>query len=128
MNLRLSEKHGVNPSIQKCFLCGKEKGVILFGRMTDDREAPREVVTDKEPCDECKKAMQDAVLFVEVKDGQNGSDNPFRTGYIVGLSVEWAKENLKGYDFDKQRLFFVEENVLKAMLGDKYGIEKENNN
>jgi len=44
MLLRLSEKHGVNPAIPLCFLCGKEKNVVLLaGRLPNDEE-PREML------------------------------------------------------------------------------------
>ena len=40
--IRLSEKHGVNPSIGVCFYCNQDNGeVVLPGRLPDDREAPR---------------------------------------------------------------------------------------
>lgn len=61
----LSEKHGVNPSIDCCFYCGKEVGIALLGKLPDDAEAPRTVCTSIEPCDECKEKYKDYCLVVE---------------------------------------------------------------
>lgn len=64
----LSPKHGVNPSLLKCFWCGKDKGVALLGRLKGDAEAPREIIPDPEPCDACKAAMAKGVTLLEVSD------------------------------------------------------------
>lgn len=74
-SIRLSEKHGVNPSICKCFFCGESKGIALLGQIGDRRkgediEAPREIVMDYEPCDECQSKMKDGVTLIEVTDKQ----------------------------------------------------------
>ena len=61
----LSEKHGVNPSIDVCFYCGESKGIILFGKLKGDTEAPRECCTSVEPCDKCKEKYNDYLLIVE---------------------------------------------------------------
>ena len=61
----LSEKHGVNPSIDICFYCGESKGIILFGKLKGDAEAPRECCTSVEPCDKCKEKYNDYLLIVE---------------------------------------------------------------
>lgn len=70
--IRLSEEHGVNPSVQKCFWCGKDMGVVLFGKTPkkrfekmfggacdvegadDDACAPHTVVVGLEPCTDCE--------------------------------------------------------------------------
>lgn len=75
--IQLSEKHGVNPSMNKCFWCGEVKELILFGRMKGDKEAPREVVMNLEPCEKCKKMFAQGVLMVEVtKDGSRFNNSP----------------------------------------------------
>lgn len=66
--IKLSEKHGMNPSMQVCFFCGKSKGVALFGKMKGDAEAPRKVLTDYEPCEECQKKFRRGILLVGVAD------------------------------------------------------------
>lgn len=56
-SIKVSEKHGVNPSIGICAFCGKESGeVLLLGRLLGDKEAPRQMIANPhEPCDTCKK-------------------------------------------------------------------------
>ena len=68
----LSPKHGLNPSLDTCFWCGKSKGVALLGRIKksgdDDVEAPKELVMSLEPCDDCKKKFALGVHLIEVDD------------------------------------------------------------
>lgn len=81
----LSEKHGVNSSISHCFICGDEVGLILFGKLKDDKEAPKHVSDPSVLCDRCKKHLDDGNKFVlEVAD-ESTEDNPIRTGNFVGL-------------------------------------------
>ena len=61
MDILLSPKHGLNPTIPICFWCGEEKNEIaLMGRIGDARkgedfEAPMHAVLDYEPCDKCRE-------------------------------------------------------------------------
>ena len=105
MGIYVSERHGVNPSLEKCFLCGEAKGVVLFGKMTaykrekmlgkeiakqasygdkgtEDVAAPREVVIDMEPCDKCKGYMKQGIILISVDEEKSKGDmkNPYRTG------------------------------------------------
>lgn len=81
--IELSKKHGLNPSILHCFICGKETGIALMGRLKGDAEAPRDVSNPNEICDDCRK-MIDAgnKFFMEVKDNTD-EHNPERTGRYV---------------------------------------------
>jgi len=93
-NIKLSEKHGVNPSLDICFWCGTPKGVALFGKLRDDKEAPREVVTGYDPCDECKKNMAMGITFIEAS-----SDH--------GYTGRWwvlKEEAVRGFIKDKSLL------------------------
>ena len=68
MSIRLSDKHGVNPSLGVCAWCGKENGeVVLLGRIKGDEEAPRHVVTHDEPCKKCKEQQAQGVTLIEVE-------------------------------------------------------------
>lgn len=69
--IRLSEKHGVNPSLECCLLCGKEMGIVLFGKLRGDAEAPKQVCTGS-ICDDCKKELEDNKLrcFVSPTEGK----------------------------------------------------------
>lgn len=69
---RISEKYGLNPTIPCCFFCGEQKNEIaLLGHIGDRRkgediEAPRSIVLDYEPCEDCKKKFSLGVLVIEV--------------------------------------------------------------
>ena len=72
-NIPLSPKYGVNPTIPICFMCGKPKNEIaLLGRIGDGRkgedfEAPRYMLLDYNPCDECAAHMRLGVTMLEVQ-------------------------------------------------------------
>ena len=68
MGIRISKKHGVNPSVEKCFWCGESMGVVLFGALKGDAEAPREVVVSYEPCEKCKEIFAQGCQCIEVND------------------------------------------------------------
>ena len=54
MGIKLSPKHGANLSVDHCFVCGTDIGVVLFGRIKNDKEAPKNCCTGS-LCDNCKK-------------------------------------------------------------------------
>lgn len=93
--LTLSPKHGLNPAITKCFWCGKHMGVALLGRVRregdSDAEAPREIITDLEPCPECRKHFETGVLLIEVtEDGSKFDSNErFSLGAKDGPKHLW---------------------------------------
>lgn len=66
--IRLSQKHGVNPSITKCFWCGNDTGIALLGKLPGDVEAPRYVFGGYEPCDTCKGNFALGTLLMEASD------------------------------------------------------------
>ena len=76
MSIRLSEKHGVNPSMEICFFCNEAKGIVLFGKLRNDIEAPREVLINYEPCDKCKEKFKDGVIVVAVTTEQQHKNQP----------------------------------------------------
>jgi len=80
MSLRISEKHGVNPSLGLCFYCQEAKEVVLLGLMKGDKKAPRMATYNTEPCSKCNELMEQGVTLISVRDGDEGSDNPYRTG------------------------------------------------
>lgn len=76
-SIRLSDKHGVNPAVPRCFWCGKDRGeVVLFGRLPNDAEAPRNPILDYEPCDTCKGRMGLGITIVECMEKQPSNGNP----------------------------------------------------
>lgn len=79
-SIKVSPKYGVNPTILVCFFCGKPKNEIaLMGKMGgrgEDLEAPRNMVLDYEPCDECKEMMSKGVALIVVSDKQPEDKRP----------------------------------------------------
>lgn len=87
MAVRLSRKHGVNPSMMVCFYCNEPYGVALLGRLRGDAEAPRQAVYNMQPCPQCEGWMSQGVILISVRDGESG-ENPYRTGGWVVATDE----------------------------------------
>lgn len=70
-DIPISPKHGLNPSLLMCPMCGKDVGVAICGKLPNDAEAPRKLV-DIQPCDACTDMMIEwqskGALFVVVRD------------------------------------------------------------
>lgn len=106
-SIRLSRKHGVNPSVGVCFWCGKDDGsVLLMGRLPNDAEAPRRACAGYDPCPDCKAQFDqpDCVVFIEADtaptfDGQPPMQRkPFEvypTGRLFGIAVDAATRLLQ---------------------------------
>lgn len=81
-SIKLSPKHGVNPSLSACFYCGKDKNeILLLGRLPDDAEAPHRLVYSMEPCEECKDYMEKGIICISIDPKlSKDTNNPWRTG------------------------------------------------
>ena len=120
----LSERHGVNPSVEQCFTCMRDVGVVLFGRLKGDREAPHRVCLgpNSEPCAECKKHMAMGVILISVRDPDPKDDpqNPYRTGGWVVVRNEFIERVVTpkwlADDILKRRMAFVPDDAWD-MLG-----------
>lgn len=80
MNVRLSPRHGVNPSIDQCFFCMKDVGVALLGHLKDDAQAPRCTCFNMDPCAECAEFMKRGIILISVANDSEDNTNPYRTG------------------------------------------------
>ena len=103
--IRVSKKHGVNPTIPICAFCGKEKNeIVLLGRLPGDAEAPRTAIVNYEPCDECKAQWAQGVAIIEVSrfpltDGQPPiSNGAYPTGRVAVVREEALNGNFKKGD------------------------------
>lgn len=148
-DIRLSPKHGVNPAVPKCYYCWKDKNeVILPGRIDlrsgeKDVEAPRNMVWDLHPCDECAKFMEQGVILISVRDDEEppalpplrpGASahekeermralmwNPYRTGGWIVMKDDSVRRIFGGVpdalsNILKKRYAFVQHSVW-AQLG-----------
>ena len=127
--IRLSPKYGVNPSLSVCFFCGGGKNeIVLPGWLRGDAEAPRKAVWHKEPCDECKKFMEQGVMLIRVRDEPASTkphENPYRLGQIIVVKVDYF-QRIRGReqvgspmwkwanDAMMRRCSFVEDSAWKA--------------
>lgn len=121
MTIRLSPKHGVNPSLSVCYFCGEDKNeVVLPGMLRGDAEAPRKAVWNKEPCDKCKGYMAAGIIFIGVT-GPEEETQPFanRSGKFCVLREEAVKRILKPgemlSDIINRRVAFVPEDAWHVM-------------
>lgn len=98
-SIKLSPKHGLNPTIPVCFFCGEEKNeVVLLGHIGDKRkgedlEAPRRAILDYTPCENCTKKFSEGVLLIEVNTspefiGLPISENVYPTGRFVVIKPD----------------------------------------
>lgn len=115
--IRISPKYGVNPTIPICFWCGKERGEIALmghigdGRKHEDFEAPRQMVIDYEPCEECKKNMDMGFTVFEATTAPNSvtsmeiQTGVYPTGRFTVLKREAAIRVFEGINIDVGKVF-----------------------
>lgn len=117
-SIKLSPKHGVNPSLTTCFYCGEPIGVALLGRIKDDAEAPRRICLDTEPCDDCKKHMAHGVILISVRDGESGPD-PYRTGCFCVVTEDaisrWVNDAALLASILEKRVAFLPDETWDAI-------------
>jgi hypothetical protein len=77
-DLKISPKHGLNPSMMACPVCGKDTGVALCGYMRKDEKAPVRML-DLDPCKDCREELDRhaAEGFVIVLLDDSYSEGPF---------------------------------------------------
>lgn len=127
--IRISEKHGVNPSVGVCFFCGEEDGtVILAGRLTGDAEAPRRAVWSHDPCPKCKEHMKAGIVLISVDPARSPDHaNPWRTGGWCVVKEEAFRRLFSGPPVEtslKLRFAFVEDAVWDRVGLPRAGAEK----
>lgn len=127
MSIRLSEKYGVNPTVQKCFWCGGDIGVALLGRLKGDAEAPRSAVLDYSLCNDCKKKREEYVQFIEAVHNPTSEGQPeIQEGVWPTGRNAWVKDRaVRNILNDKEladgiiksRVAFVAPEAFDGILG-----------
>ena len=111
--ITLSEKHGLNPSLACCFACGKEYGVAILGKLKDDKEAPKYILT-QDLCDECKKFIDDGYIlcigYSEVLRGE-----PVRTGELLKIK-EAAFKRVFEMEAPEKKICFMHKDVIQKIV------------
>ncbi len=75
-SIRLHPQHGVNPTVNVCFFCNKDKNEVLLLGAAYRGEAPRRMVVGYEPCDECKSNMAKGITLIECTSNPNTHEQP----------------------------------------------------
>lgn len=98
--IRISEKHGVNPSITVCPICGKETGIALLGKLKGDKEAPMRMLSD--PCDDCvSKLGNDKIYILAIDDQGYGTKGIIIKRSALNIPVKGYMTLMKENEFDK---------------------------
>lgn len=116
-DIRLSKKYGVNPTIPICFWCGRNKNEIALlghigdGRKGEDIEAPRNIILDYDPCEDCRAKMRLGVTVMEASE-QPIAENQmefqkgiYPTGRWCVIRQEAADRIFGDYLDGKQKIF-----------------------
>lgn len=114
----LSEKYGLNPSIEKCALCDKDMGLILFGLLADDSEAPKTCCLGH-LCDECKKDLEKCkeIIFLEI-------DNDMYTGSRCLMPEYCINPNVLN-DLNGERIVYVSKKTFDNIEQNIKELKKE---
>ena len=124
--IKISPKHGLNPTIPVCFWCGKQKNEIaLMGHMKGDIEAPKNMVLDYVPCEECQSYMAMGVAILEASDHPNTEGQPpmqkgvYPTSRFVVVTTECADRVFNAYaPWSEGKKVFVDSDVFSHFLPD----------
>lgn len=112
MGIRLSDKHGANPSVELCYFCMEAKGVVFLGRLQGDAEAPRETCVNMEPCEKCKGYMKQGIILISVADGQEPTKDPYRTGSFIVVKEDFIIRTAgDNHPAMKARFCFIEDTL-----------------
>lgn len=139
-NIKISEKHGVNPTIPVCFWCGGQKNeVALLGKLPGDAEAPMSmwIPGDYEPCDICMEKMTLGITIMEAADhpaiNENQPsmvENAYPTGRWMVVTEDGIKKLLSGKLLDhvlKARKTFTDQETYDQLIKIYNYSEEENN-
>ena len=112
--IRVSKKHGLNPTITLCFWCGENTGIALLGKLPNDAEAPKKAILNYEPCPKCKKLWEQGIPVLEVsKKPLNDAQAPIcknPLAYPTGTYAVVKPEALNGdYKIGKATLCYEQE-------------------
>lgn len=119
--IRLSGKHGVNPSVGVCFICGEDNGEIMLpGRLPGDEQAPHRGVWHKEPCPKCIDWMKQGVILISVNEAKtDDQENPYRTGGWCVVTDEaikrWPIDDDMRDSMIERRMAWIEDEVWDGL-------------
>lgn len=89
--IRLHPEHGLNPTMIKCLLCGKDTQEIALLGAAYKGKAPMYSINGS-VCDDCDKMLKTHIAIVEVKDSFSIKS---MTGRIIWINEKHIKESLR---------------------------------
>ena len=131
-NIKLSPKHGLNPTIPVCAWCGEPKNEIaLMGHIKTDKrgedpQAPMHCVLDYEPCEHCKEQWSQGVAILEATakrpepyrppmKQENGVDI-YPTMRMVVIRAESASQ-IFGQEMSAGQKILLEDEAFEQIFG-----------
>lgn len=137
--IELSPEYGVNPCIPVCFFCNRPKNEIaLLGRIRkrnadgkavrgSDIEAPKHMILDYEPCEDCQNQMNAGFTLIVATDtpfdrrppitNRDGKDL-YPTGQYVTVKPEAASKmfNLPAEETAPGKVAFTDTAVFNWIM------------
>ena len=120
--IRVSPRHGVNPSMAMCFFCGKSKGLVLLGKLPYDEKAPKECIVDYQPCEECAEHWKEGTPIIRCTAAAIYDRPPIVEGvWPTGAWCVISNESAEMMFNDKERIgkpILLEDRVYDEIFGD----------
>ncbi len=130
-NVIVCSEYGVNPSLEKCYFCGKDSGVVLFGSLPVSRyekmfghkpsehkngkaQAPKSVVSSLTPCKDCeafKDMSSKGCILIRSQGGSFTMDHVV----ITDEAVMRTFTDKAAKDVIKHRMAVLENDVWKDL-------------
>lgn len=128
-SIKISQKHGVNPTIPICFWWGEQKNEIaLLGKLPGDAEAPRStwLIGDYEPCEKCKELREQGIDLIEAADHPviHPKQPPYHGAYPTGRHMILKERAVRSIfspeaaeQLCKTRIGFMDSETLAKLQG-----------
>lgn len=138
-NIRISPKHGVNPTIPICAWCGQKKNEIaMLGKIDrEDSEAPRNCILDYVPCDHCAEQWAMGVAILEATTQRPTPYRPpmqqdkgvdiYPTMRMVVINPESASQ-IFGQEMSAGQRILLEDTAFEQIFGEALRQREEQSN
>lgn len=115
----ISEKHGLNPTLDTCMICGEAFQILLLGKLPNDEEAPKQICTGQ-VCPKCidKFKENNERIYIEY------SDNNLTGRYAILPDKVLVSEYLA--NIGEKRVFYLESNIFNNIFNEQ-GRNSEDN-
>jgi hypothetical protein len=118
-SIRLHPKHGLNPTLVACWLCGSETGEIALLGAACKEEAPRHMTVNHSICGKCQGMLDEGrialIEAVRPRPAYEGGDpEPKRTGGLAFIKEEAAKR-IFNIPLGGSKIVYVEPGVLEKL-------------